>query len=317
MDRNRVRGWISKRYNITLFFLESEKRREIRFSALSLAFLVFLFVFLVFANALLVLDYSNKANRAAEAARLEERVAHYQLEFRKLQTELRDMEDRMVQLQLLDTRLRRLAHLDSKSKVLALGGPENLSLRKHIKGLRENTQRLIVDVRRDLFSMRKVAEEQEETLHVMEEFLRSREALLTHTPIGYPVRGWVTSPFGYRKNPFSGLREFHEGVDIAAAVGTPVRSPADGVVIFAGKSEGYGNLLIVDHGYGYSTAYGHCSKLLVKNGDRVVRGQIVALVGNTGRSTAPHLHYEVRVGGVPVNPGGYLRLGQSIIAYRD
>ncbi len=300
-----------------LLFSRYEKKREIHFTLLTPVILLMVFLFLVAANAVLVADYLQKKSRAAQADRLEEELAQYQLEFRKVASELAEMEDRMVRLQIMDARIRKLAHLDSGNKILGLGGPEEFSLRKRMRGLRENTQRLIMEVKRDLLRVRRAAWEQEESFHVLEEFLKSREALLVHTPLGYPVRGWITSPYGYRRDPFTGRREFHEGVDIAAPIGAPIRAPADGVVVFAGRKVGYGKMVILDHGYGYSTAYGHCSKILVRIGQRVKRGQIIAKVGDTGRSTAPHLHYEVRVGKVAVNPYYYLKLGRTIFAYRN
>ncbi len=306
----------AKEYSL-LLFSQFEKKREIRFTLLTPFTILMVFLFLVGANALLVGDYLQKRSRAAQADKLEEELAQYQLEFRKVASELAEMEDRMVRLQIMDARIRKLAHLDSGNKMLGLGGPEEFSLRKRMKGLRENTQRLIMEVKRDLLRVRRAAWEQEESFHVLEEFLKSRESLLVHTPLGYPVRGWITSPYGYRRDPFTGRREFHEGIDIAAPIGAPIRAPADGVVVFVGRKAGYGKMVIIDHGYGYSTAYGHCSRILVKVGQKVKRGQLIAKVGNTGRSTAPHLHYEVRVGKVAVNPYYYLKLGRTFLAYRN
>jgi murein DD-endopeptidase MepM/ murein hydrolase activator NlpD len=305
-----------KRYAI-LLFSSYEKKKEITFSLFSLLIVLLVILSIAGANTLLVAGYVQKSLRAREADRLDEKLASYQLEFRKLAMELKDTEDSMIRLQIVDNRIRKLAHLDAGSNVLALGGPEEFVIRKRMKGLRENTQRLIMDFKRDLFRVRRSAEVQEESFHILEEFLRSREALLAHTPLGYPIRGWITSPFGYRRSPFTGRREFHEGIDIAAPVGAPIRVPADGVAVFAGRNGGYGRVVVVDHGYGFSTRYGHCSKILVSVGEKVKRGQVIARVGNTGRSTAPHLHYEVRVGKVAVNPYYYLKLGRTLLAYRN
>lgn len=305
-----------KRYSI-LLFSSYEKKKEVTFSLFSILMVLLVILSIAGANTLLVVGYVQRNLRAKEADRLEEKVASYKLEFRKLAMELKDVEDNMIRLQIVDNRIRKLAHLDAGSKALALGGPEEFVIRKRMKGLRENTQRLIMDFKRDLFRVRRSAEVQEESFHILEEFLRSREALLAHTPLGYPIRGWITSPFGYRRSPFTGRREFHEGIDIAASVGSPIRVPADGVVVFAGRNGGYGKVVVVDHGYGFSTRYGHCSRILVRVGERVKRGQVIARVGNTGRSTAPHLHYEVRVGKVAVNPYYYLKLGRTLLAYRN
>ncbi len=124
----------------------------------------------------------------------------------------------------------------------------------------------------------------------------------TSTPSLWPVQGWVTSDFGSRISPLSGMPKFHEGVDIAAPYGSAIYAPADGKISFAGSKGGYGNALVLDHGYGVSTMYAHTSAFYVKEGDKVKRGQMLAAVGSTGASTGPHLHYEVHVDGVPTDP---------------
>lgn len=130
--------------------------------------------------------------------------------------------------------------------------------------------------------------------------------LLATTPSIRPTTGWVTSRFGYRKSPFTGTRQFHAGLDIATRQGTPVIAPADGSVTFAGPKGLMGNMLTIQHGHGFITRYGHLSKILKKAGAKVKRGEVIAQVGNTGRSTGPHLHYEVLLSGVPVNPTRYI-----------
>jgi murein DD-endopeptidase MepM/ murein hydrolase activator NlpD len=122
----------------------------------------------------------------------------------------------------------------------------------------------------------------------------------------WPVEGRLLGAFGKRTDPFSGEGAMHMGVDISAPTGTPVRTTADGVVIFAQVESGYGKLIRIDHGNGYQTCYAHLSKFYVNVGQDVRRGEIVGAVGSTGRVTAPHLHYEVRVGGAPMNPAHYL-----------
>ncbi|OGQ18671.1 MAG: hypothetical protein A3B70_01030 [Deltaproteobacteria bacterium RIFCSPHIGHO2_02_FULL_40_11] len=137
---------------------------------------------------------------------------------------------------------------------------------------------------------------QNETQHI-------QKAAYTIPPINrfiWPVHGKVTSKFGYRWGTP------HHGIDIQAKTGEPIKASAPGRVIYSGKESGYGNLTIVYHGEGYSTIYAHASKLLVKKGDRIKRGQIIALVGSTGRSTGPHLHYEIRKAKDPIDPLQFL-----------
>ncbi|MBL7684505.1 MAG: M23 family metallopeptidase [Deltaproteobacteria bacterium] len=126
------------------------------------------------------------------------------------------------------------------------------------------------------------------------------------TPSIWPVKGWVTSDFGGRYHPITGMPKFHEGIDIAAPYGSSIFAPSDGVASFVGYKGGYGNALILDHGYGVSTMYAHTSNILVKEGEKIKRGQLVASVGSSGAATGPHLHYEVHVDGVPTDPKRFI-----------
>lgn len=135
----------------------------------------------------------------------------------------------------------------------------------------------------------------------------SRWAMLANAPSLWPVTGTITSSFGQREDPFNGEGAFHSGIDIGAVYGAPVRATADGVVLKAGLGTGYGREVMIDHGNGIQTLYGHLSGFAVTAGERVTRGQTIGYVGTSGRSTGPHLHYEVRIRDTPVNPHRYLR----------
>jgi murein DD-endopeptidase MepM/ murein hydrolase activator NlpD len=139
-------------------------------------------------------------------------------------------------------------------------------------------------------------------------FLPSSELGHSTVPSIWPLRGQITAGFGQRLDPFSGEGVFHSGVDICAHFGTRVEAPADGIVLQAGAGveSGYGNAIVVDHGYGMTTKYGHLSKIFVVVGQEVKRGQVIGAVGMTGKTTGPHLHYEVIVNDTPVNPMKYL-----------
>jgi len=138
------------------------------------------------------------------------------------------------------------------------------------------------------------------------ELLSEKQSLMNSIPNIRPARGWITSRFGYRISPFTGRSALHAGLDVAAAPGSPVYAPADGIVTFAGYDEGYGKMVVVDHGYGYSTRFGHNSQIYVQAGQKVSRWDIISSVGNTGRSTGAHLHYEVRLNGIPKNPANFI-----------
>jgi len=144
------------------------------------------------------------------------------------------------------------------------------------------------------------------TLDAVEAKLDERVRWVSSTPAIAPVKGIFTSGFGVRSDPLTHGRGVHQGVDIAAAPGQPVHASADGVIIQAGEVGGYGQAVLIAHGFGVTTRYGHMSRIDVRPGQRVKRGDIVGRVGNTGRSTGYHLHYEVRIDGAPVNPLGYI-----------
>ncbi len=146
---------------------------------------------------------------------------------------------------------------------------------------------------------------EKEALQLWKDLSDKNDILLT-TPSIRPTGGWISSTFGTRSSPFSGDLSQHKGLDIAADSGTPIIAPASGIVSYASFDEGYGKLISIDHGHGIVTRFGHCSQMYVKVGQQVRRGDIIGAVGTTGRSTGPHLHYEVRLGGVPVNPEKFI-----------
>jgi murein DD-endopeptidase MepM/ murein hydrolase activator NlpD len=145
-----------------------------------------------------------------------------------------------------------------------------------------------------------------ESYRALKKYIATQRSLLASKPSAWPVRGWITSRFGPRLSPFSEGITFHQGLDIANEIGTAIKAPASGVVTFSGWQGGYGKLIVIDHGYGYQTRFGHLDRSLVNVGQRVQVGQTIGFLGNTGRSTAPHLHYEVRVNGMPVSPLKFL-----------
>ena len=166
------------------------------------------------------------------------------------------------------------------------------------------------DMHEQIDQLSQASSNQQEGLESLLKSLEDQQNLLASTPAIRPVarnvKSWITSRFGYRKSPFTQRRELHKGYDIASRQGTPILSTADGVVTFAGKKGLLGNTVVIDHGHGMVTRYGHCSKLLKKRGDKVKRWETIALMGNTGRSTGPHVHYEVHLNGIPVNPVKYI-----------
>ncbi len=154
--------------------------------------------------------------------------------------------------------------------------------------------------------LRDVSSQLEFRIHQLDQNLLDQASFLRSTPTLLPAKGWITSYYGPRMSHYSNRVKMHEGLDVGAPIGTPIISPADGIVKIAGNNPGFGYYVEIDHGYGVETLYAHSSKLFVKKGQRVQRGDLIAKVGNTGMSTGPHLHYEIRVNGTPVDPLYYI-----------
>jgi murein DD-endopeptidase MepM/ murein hydrolase activator NlpD len=158
----------------------------------------------------------------------------------------------------------------------------------------------------DLEQLVAAVQEEGRGLQALERLMRRAGRALAALPSRWPVRGSVNSDFGARRSESANAAEFHGGIDIAAERGTEVRAPAPGTVAFAGAHGDYGITVILDHGQDVRTLFGHLSRLAVKPGQPVERGQVIAVTGNTGRSSGPHLHYEIQVAGRPVNPRSFL-----------
>ncbi len=150
--------------------------------------------------------------------------------------------------------------------------------------------------------IKNVVDKIESNIHELDQHLLDKESFLNSTPTLLPAEGWITSYFGQRISPYLGKMKMHEGLDVGAAPGTPINAPADGIITYAGEKAGFGKFVQITHGYGIETIYAHNQSLFVKSGQKIKRGSLLAAVGNTGHSTGPHLHYEVRVNGIAVDP---------------
>lgn len=210
-----------------------------------------------------------------------------------------------------DRQLRKVLGMDaSMFKEIGYGGPEGSDLADFRRMLKEKASEIKETSLNN--SIQKMQDESRERLSSYGEitlYLADRHNNVRATPSIWPTKGRVSSPYGYRIHPIRMRTEYHSGVDIANSAGTPIYATADGVVRHSGWAHGYGMCTVVDHGFGYSTLYGHMSEIIAKEGTAVTRGQIIGRMGSTGTSTGNHLHYEVWTGGVPRNPMKYLQVG--------
>ncbi len=218
-----------------------------------------------------------------------------------LAVRLGQMQAHVIRLDAVGQRLTRMAGLDKGEFDFEApppqGGPES-----------GGEPIAVPDFLNLLSELERQLEDRTQQLAVLESMLMNRNLQAEVVPAGRPIKtGWQSSPFGWRTDPFKGNRQFHGGVDFAGKDGSGVIAVAAGVVTWAGKRSGYGNLVEINHGNGYATRYGHNKEILVRVGDTVKKGQDIATMGSTGRSTGPHVHFEVLLDGRAVNPTRYIQ----------
>ena len=241
------------------------------------------------------------------------------LEVRQLRQEVGDRVVLAAKITQLEGDLSRLRDFDQKLRVVAgldqgaqdrpdfaQGGAGTLSRTALMDTVQHEAGRLADLVTRDIEVLGREITSRERSFRELKTLLEEKRSVLASTPTIWPVKGLITAGYGYRQSPFTSAREMHEGLDIAAPFGSAILATADGIVSFAGPLADFGNVVFVNHGHGFTTFYAHASKIKVKEGQSVNRGDVVASVGTTGRTTGPHVHYEVQVNGLAVNPMKYI-----------
>ncbi len=300
-----------KKYNVLIF-----KDREPGFKNLRLrgwlGLVFFLILLILLAGNIWLWTYFNKSRQLEYELAEHQKIVHDQnSQLLSLTTKVERLEDNLIRVQQFDAKLRVLMNLDAESAEVEsegqaqtdsavgsfLGNPALLERHRDLfaRRLHSLTNELSNQV-----SMEEI--DQQTLLHVL---LENKDALLA-TPSIWPVRGYLSSGFGSRRNPFTGQLSSHNGLDIATKTGTPIQAPARGNVIFSDRDGAYGLCIIIDHGSGITTRYAHLNTITVEVGQSVQRGDIIGSVGSTGRSTGPHLHYEVRLNGAYVDPMRYI-----------
>jgi murein DD-endopeptidase MepM/ murein hydrolase activator NlpD len=243
----------------------------------------------------------------SRAARLQQENASLARELGELHGKLVSLADTISRISQRDSHIRVLANLepiDPQVQEAGIGGPGSSEL--SLTGL-TGIARRSAEVRVDLGALIRRANLLASSFKEAADSLSLHTARLAATPSIMPTQGWLSSAFSaMREHPILHLARPHEGIDISAPMGSPIEAPAAGLVIDTGWETGYGNTVTINHGFGIVTKFAHASKILVKKGQRVSRGERIALVGNTGLATGPHLHYEVHVDGRPVDPLKYV-----------
>jgi murein DD-endopeptidase MepM/ murein hydrolase activator NlpD len=251
---------------------------------------------------------SGKDELARQLALQTEEVMHQRVQIQKFAKDINAFKEKLVQLDQFEKSIRIIANIDRSDNgdgLFGIGGSAPEDLKPNLD-LTQRHQRLIKDMHQQMAQLNTATTVQRDDFELLLGKLEAQKNLLAHSPAIRPAKGWVTSKFGYRQSPFTGKREFHKGLDIANRIGSPIVATADGVVTFTGRKGLLGEVMVIDHGHGIVTRYAHLDKIICAKGSRVERGQVIAHMGNSGRSTGPHLHYEVRLNGVPVNPSKYI-----------
>ena len=298
-----------KRSVVTFMYVPGETGRIHRYHVRRSRLRNGMFAALCALAALIVgsVDYVHARRGMSELERLRQETTVQREQLQTYAARMDEMASRLTNIDGLERKLRVITNLDPSdpTPLSGIGGVDGGLLdsqdltwlspsRRHQKMI-EGFDRLS-----------DASEAQAESLAGLITHLEDQTARLLATPSIAPTKGWATSGFGYRTSPFTGNREFHRGLDIAGRSGTPIRVPSDGKVVYVGRKRALGNTVVVRHGYSIETIYGHLSEILVKSGQKVERGETIASMGSTGRSTGPHLHYQVEVRKKPVNPRNYI-----------
>jgi murein DD-endopeptidase MepM/ murein hydrolase activator NlpD len=254
-------------------------------------------------------QYTTVCAELPDLVAMEQKARHQEAQLKTFSKRLEGYKTQMTALRTFNQRLRVLANLGKPGEdqaMFGVGGSNSIGSGQGVQLSHTAKDRQLMRMREDLDDLEIASKEELMIQKELAKFLKERRSILAATPSIWPVRGWVTSGFGYRIDPWTGKRSFHHGLDISTRRGTKIIAPASGVVTYTGKKGGYGNTMVISHGHGITTRYAHLSKYKVKRGTKVNRGDLIALVGNTGRSTGPHLHYEVILSGSPTNPRYYI-----------
>ncbi len=265
-----------------------------------------LFVSLIGSNIYLWDYYTNFKSVEKQLEAADKKNQSQSIQLTTLYQKIKDVEQDLDRIREFDSRLRVMLDIEPEHQFssYSVGGPADTNMSSSYPLYRQ--EMMARKMHSFIEQLSTQAQLEEITQQQIIQTIKKQNNLLASTPSIWPTKGWVSSDFGYRNSPFTDRREFHRGLDISAPIGTPIYAPAEGKVTFAGKDGAYGITLIIDHGRGITTRYAHMQKYVAQKNQNVSRGQLIGYVGNTGRSTGPHLHYEVRLNNAPVNPKRYI-----------
>lgn len=306
---------MSKKITVCLF---NQYHARVRFLSVSKNRIVGLMGILAFGCILIAfffIDYVNLATSQGFASHVRHKMALQQEEIlrqrsriKNFANEINKLKSSLMTYHQFEKKIRLISDIEAEpasSSLFGIGGPapDDIDVNVHDH---ESHDELLREMHTQLKQVDEAAVTQRQGLLSLLNYLEEQRNLLSSTPSIRPADGWISSGFGYRQSPFTGVREFHKGVDIAASDGQSVYASGDGQVIFAGSKGAMGKMIVIDHGHGMTTRYGHLKKLSKNQGDRLKRGEVIGFIGTSGRTTGPHLHYEVLVNSIQVKPQEYM-----------
>ncbi len=314
-----------KAYTILIFSQKAAEVKRLILSPLALKIGVVLLSLFVIVGGVIVYDYVVYKKKVTELKSLRAEAEAQGEEIRSFQEKITVLEEQLNKLKEMEKQvekdLKEVAELQKEKKNPVVPPKKKSSqVRKKTEVVQEASKpsgenaslleqerpRLVNRLHSDLVELQKKAFQREQNLKELQEFLQNQKSILLATPSLWPVIGRISSVFGEPRTSPSGELRTHKGIDICVPPGTPVLAATDGVVTFSGTEMEYGRLIVIEHGHGLSTYYGHLGKVLINAGEKVVKGQAVGTVGLSGNSTGPHLHYEVRLNSSPVNPARFM-----------
>ncbi len=258
-------------------------------------------------SLVLAFNYQQAKIAAQELKTLACEYQEQQQQFLVIAKQAAELENDMAAIRELDETVRDMMKLSPKQSNLETSLTQGQAQATRLAtASRGGLAATILRTEMGLQAVRESLPDSKDALQSLTKDIASQQEKDRATPASWPVNGRITSSYGYRLSPFGYGRQFHSGIDIGAKRGTPIYATADGTVKFAGYQSGYGYVVHISHGYGYTTVYAHMSKLASRVGQSVKRGDVIGYVGSSGRSTGPHVHYEVRVNGNAVNPWPYM-----------
>jgi murein DD-endopeptidase MepM/ murein hydrolase activator NlpD len=297
-----------KKINIVILPEGAKRVRQLKVPKILLPLVFPFLICTVLLLAWIVKDYYSVKTDIPRLALLQKENSRHQEQMASLTEKISIIQKKLTELNEFDKKLRTMVNLEptrANPHFVGMGGSDPASSSSRAAAEKLN-KKMVRSMHKSLDEIDAEISEQMIERTELISYLHKQKSLLASTPSIWPTKGWISSEFGYRLSPFTDEREFHKGMDICNRRGSPIIAPANGVVSSIETDAGYGKMLVINHGYGLVSRYAHLDKVLVKKGQSVERGQEIALVGNTGRTTGPHLHYEVHLNGVPVNPFRYI-----------